>query len=32
MTLVVDVGTKAEIVLATRDRLLACSSPTGPAF
>ncbi len=32
MTLVVDVGTNAEIVLGNRDRLLACSSPTGPAF
>ena len=31
-TLVVDVGTNAEIVLGTRERLLACSSPTGPAF
>jgi len=32
MMLVVDVGTNAEIVLGNRDRLLACSSPTGPAF
>ena len=32
MALVVDVGTNAEIVLGNRDRLLACSSPTGPAF
>jgi uncharacterized 2Fe-2S/4Fe-4S cluster protein (DUF4445 family) len=32
MTLVVDVGTNAEIVLGNRDRLLAASSPTGPAF
>jgi len=31
-SLVVDVGTNAEIVLGNRDRLLACSSPTGPAF
>ena len=31
-TLVIDVGTNAEIVLGNRDRLLACSSPTGPAF
>jgi uncharacterized 2Fe-2S/4Fe-4S cluster protein (DUF4445 family) len=30
--LIVDVGTNAEIVLGNRDRLLACSSPTGPAF
>jgi uncharacterized 2Fe-2S/4Fe-4S cluster protein (DUF4445 family) len=28
----VDVGTNAEIVLGNRQRLLACSSPTGPAF
>ncbi|MFM8518213.1 MAG: ATP-binding protein, partial [Nevskiaceae bacterium] len=27
-----DVGTNAEIVLGNRQRLLACSSPTGPAF
>jgi uncharacterized 2Fe-2S/4Fe-4S cluster protein (DUF4445 family) len=32
MTLVVDIGTNAEIVLGNRDRLLAASSPTGPAF
>jgi uncharacterized 2Fe-2S/4Fe-4S cluster protein (DUF4445 family) len=32
MTLVVDVGTNAEIVLGNKNRLLACSSPTGPAF
>jgi len=32
MTLVVDVGTNAEIVLGSRERLLAASSPTGPAF
>jgi len=32
MTLVVDIGTNAEIVLGNRNRLLACSSPTGPAF
>ena len=30
--LVVDVGTNAEIVLGNRERLLAASSPTGPAF
>lgn len=30
--LAVDVGTNAEIVLGSRARLLACSSPTGPAF
>jgi uncharacterized 2Fe-2S/4Fe-4S cluster protein (DUF4445 family) len=30
--LVVDVGTNAEIVLGNKGRLLAASSPTGPAF
>jgi uncharacterized 2Fe-2S/4Fe-4S cluster protein (DUF4445 family) len=32
LTLLVDVGTNAEIVLGNETRLLACSSPTGPAF
>jgi uncharacterized 2Fe-2S/4Fe-4S cluster protein (DUF4445 family) len=32
MTLLVDVGTNAEIVLGNRHKLVACSSPTGPAF
>ncbi|HEY7401129.1 MAG TPA: ASKHA domain-containing protein [Actinomycetota bacterium] len=32
MNLIVDVGTNAEIVLGNRERLLAASSPTGPAF
>jgi uncharacterized 2Fe-2S/4Fe-4S cluster protein (DUF4445 family) len=32
VTLLVDVGTNAEIVLGNRARLLAASSPTGPAF
>ena len=32
MALIVDVGTNAEIVLGNRHRLMACSSPTGPAF
>ncbi|MGI9271657.1 MAG: ASKHA domain-containing protein [Woeseiaceae bacterium] len=32
ISLVVDVGTNAEIVLGNKDGLLACSSPTGPAF
>jgi uncharacterized 2Fe-2S/4Fe-4S cluster protein (DUF4445 family) len=32
LTLLVDVGTNAEIVLGNADRLLAASSPTGPAF
>ena len=31
-TLIVDIGTNAEIVLGNRQRLLAASSPTGPAF
>jgi uncharacterized 2Fe-2S/4Fe-4S cluster protein (DUF4445 family) len=30
--LIVDVGTNAEILLGDRSRVLACSSPTGPAF
>ncbi|MEJ2121935.1 MAG: ASKHA domain-containing protein [Alphaproteobacteria bacterium] len=32
IALIVDVGTNAEIVLGNKDRLLAASSPTGPAF
>jgi uncharacterized 2Fe-2S/4Fe-4S cluster protein (DUF4445 family) len=32
MTLLVDVGTNAEIVLGNRERLVAASSPTGPAL
>ncbi len=32
MVLVVDVGTNAEILLGNETRVLACSSPTGPAF
>ncbi len=32
VTLIVDVGTNAEIMLGNRQRLLAASSPTGPAF
>ncbi len=32
LTLLVDVGTNAEIVLGKQGRTLACSSPTGPAF
>ncbi len=32
ITLIVDVGTNAEIILGNRKRLLAASSPTGPAF
>jgi uncharacterized 2Fe-2S/4Fe-4S cluster protein (DUF4445 family) len=30
--LIVDVGTNAEILLGNEHRVLACSSPTGPAF
>ncbi|MGK9054082.1 ASKHA domain-containing protein [Neorhizobium petrolearium] len=32
MMLLVDIGTNAEIVLGNRTRVLAASSPTGPAF
>jgi len=32
LVLVVDVGTNAEILLGDTSRVLACSSPTGPAF
>lgn len=32
LSLVVDVGTNAEILLGNKDRMLAASSPTGPAF
>jgi uncharacterized 2Fe-2S/4Fe-4S cluster protein (DUF4445 family) len=32
LQLLVDVGTNAEIVLGNKNRLLAASSPTGPAF
>ena len=32
LTLIIDVGTNAEIFLGNRGRLLAASSPTGPAF
>ncbi len=32
LVLVVDVGTNAEILLGNTERVLACSSPTGPAF
>ena len=32
VTLIVDVGTNAEIILGHGERLLAASSPTGPAF
>ncbi|QCO54848.1 DUF4445 domain-containing protein [Pseudorhodobacter turbinis] len=32
LVLIVDVGTNAEILLGNREKVLACSSPTGPAF
>lgn len=32
LTLIVDVGTNAEILLGDKTSVLACSSPTGPAF
>ena len=32
VSLLIDIGTNAEIILGNRERLLACSSPTGPAF
>ena len=32
LVLIVDVGTNAEILLGNTIRVLACSSPTGPAF
>jgi uncharacterized 2Fe-2S/4Fe-4S cluster protein (DUF4445 family) len=32
ISLIIDVGTNAEIILGNRHRLLAASSPTGPAF
>ncbi|WP_270730243.1 ASKHA domain-containing protein [Shimia sp. Alg240-R146] len=32
LALVVDVGTNAEILLGDKDGVMACSSPTGPAF
>ena len=32
IVLIVDIGTNAEILLGSEARVLACSSPTGPAF
>ena len=32
ISLIIDVGTNAEIILGNRDKLMAASSPTGPAF
>ncbi len=31
-TLLIDIGTNAEIVVGNRDRLIACAAPAGPAF
>ncbi len=32
LSLFVDIGTNAEIVLGNKERILACSTPAGPAF
>ncbi len=32
ITLIIDVGTNAEIILGNKDKVVAASSPTGPAF
>lgn len=32
LSLLIDIGTNAEIVLGNRDKMLACSTPAGPAF
>ncbi len=32
LVLIVDIGTNAELLLGNRKKVLACSSPTGPAF
>ncbi len=32
ISLIIDIGTNAEVILGNADRLLACSCPTGPAF
>ncbi|MEM7197787.1 MAG: ASKHA domain-containing protein, partial [Pseudomonadota bacterium] len=32
MTLIVDIGTNAEIIMGNKHKLYACSSPTGPAL
>ncbi len=32
MTLLIDIGTNGEMVMGTRDRLIACSTAAGPAF
>lgn len=32
VSMLIDIGTNTEIILGNRDRLLACSTPSGPAF
>lgn len=32
LTVMIDIGTNAEIVVGNRDRLIACAAPAGPAF
>ena len=32
LSLLIDIGTNAEIILGNRDSMLACSTPAGPAF
>ncbi len=32
VTLIIDIGTNAELILGNKDRVMACSSPTGPAL
>lgn len=32
LTLLIDIGTNGEIVLGTKDRMIACSTAAGPAF
>ncbi|MCH9780867.1 MAG: ASKHA domain-containing protein [Alphaproteobacteria bacterium] len=32
ISLIIDIGTNAELILGNEDRILACSSPTGPAL
>ncbi|HIH69335.1 ASKHA domain-containing protein [Methermicoccus shengliensis] len=32
VSMVIDIGTNTEILLGNRDRVLACSTPSGPAF
>lgn len=32
LSMVIDIGTNTEIILGNKDRLLACSTPSGPAF